>query len=224
MPIYDSTTGFAVQDPKAFKLGCQARDCPNHPEYKGLKMKACAKCKFVRYCSKECQSADWQKHKKICRDPQLVDISAWLYEYRPIFEWVCSEALLRDGVNRTGTHHLLVDVISAGRIGGAAPSPFYIMQPRTFPNTETAHLGGLKMGNSDLSMWAQEGDVGVAEVIFRFDMTYQRAERYGLPGPVSAEPAVHGWDELVRDVVNGTLTLEDVFKLYEDASAIAKRN
>ena len=25
------------------------------------------KCEFVRYCSKECQNAEWSKHKKVCK-------------------------------------------------------------------------------------------------------------------------------------------------------------
>mmetsp|Transcript_28874 Transcript_28874/g.32381 ORF Transcript_28874/g.32381 Transcript_28874/m.32381 type:complete len:571 (+) Transcript_28874:28-1740(+) len=30
-------------------------------------LKACSKCKSTYYCSKECQVADWKKHKKNCR-------------------------------------------------------------------------------------------------------------------------------------------------------------
>ena len=30
------------------------------------KLKACAKCKVAHYCSKECQTQDWKKHKKEC--------------------------------------------------------------------------------------------------------------------------------------------------------------
>ena len=28
--------------------------------------KNCAKCKTVRYCSRECQQTDWKQHKKVC--------------------------------------------------------------------------------------------------------------------------------------------------------------
>jgi hypothetical protein len=31
-----------------------------------VKLFRCSRCKFVRYCSKECQTADWKKHKHAC--------------------------------------------------------------------------------------------------------------------------------------------------------------
>ena len=30
----------------------------------------CARCKVQKYCSKECQLADWKQHKKICKAPE----------------------------------------------------------------------------------------------------------------------------------------------------------
>ena len=38
----------------------------NKPEPVGVKFKACAKCKEVVYCSRECQVAHWKEHKKQC--------------------------------------------------------------------------------------------------------------------------------------------------------------
>ena len=32
-------------------------------------LKACSVCMLVRYCSKECQKADWKKHKPQCNAP-----------------------------------------------------------------------------------------------------------------------------------------------------------
>ena len=40
--------------------GCRCRSCGKEG---GL---ACSRCKRVRYCSKECQRADWKGHKKDC--------------------------------------------------------------------------------------------------------------------------------------------------------------
>lgn len=34
--------------------------------FKGGKVMKCGKCKMIRYCSKECQKADYSRHKGIC--------------------------------------------------------------------------------------------------------------------------------------------------------------
>ncbi|RXW14219.1 hypothetical protein EST38_g11634 [Candolleomyces aberdarensis] len=31
--------------------------------------KACSACKLVSYCSKECQTAHWKRHKRVCKNP-----------------------------------------------------------------------------------------------------------------------------------------------------------
>lgn len=36
----------------------------------GNTLKKCGKCKHESYCCKECQIADWQKHKKTCITPE----------------------------------------------------------------------------------------------------------------------------------------------------------
>jgi hypothetical protein len=32
----------------------------------GTQFNKCANCKFIHYCSRECQKKDWTKHKKVC--------------------------------------------------------------------------------------------------------------------------------------------------------------
>jgi hypothetical protein len=36
-------------------------------ETKEIRFKACAKCKTVKYCSKECQVTHWREHKRDCK-------------------------------------------------------------------------------------------------------------------------------------------------------------
>ncbi|KAL3908705.1 MAG: hypothetical protein SGARI_002943, partial [Bacillariaceae sp.] len=40
--------------------------CNCHAGGADLRLLACAKCKYVLYCSKECQRADWPRHKTYC--------------------------------------------------------------------------------------------------------------------------------------------------------------
>jgi sulfatase maturation enzyme AslB (radical SAM superfamily) len=46
---------------------CGNRDTCNKKERKINEFKKCARCQWVRYCSRECQTAHWGlKHKAVC--------------------------------------------------------------------------------------------------------------------------------------------------------------
>lgn len=42
------------------------RVCSTTPFQLGRQLTACANCKAVSYCSRECQRADWKSHKREC--------------------------------------------------------------------------------------------------------------------------------------------------------------
>ncbi|KIJ92110.1 hypothetical protein K443DRAFT_685464 [Laccaria amethystina LaAM-08-1] len=78
MPVIDSRLGIYVKDTKPTRI-CRWRECSlAGSDYEGVKLKACARCNFVRYCSKECQKSDWPTHRNGCRVPQFVDIGSWI--------------------------------------------------------------------------------------------------------------------------------------------------
>jgi hypothetical protein len=44
--------------------GCQ--NCGKEAAKEGGALKACAKCQKVKYCGRDCQRADWKRHKGEC--------------------------------------------------------------------------------------------------------------------------------------------------------------
>lgn len=53
---------------------CNIDGCTNQ-----TKLKNCAGCNMVSYCSVECQRADWLEHKQVCKIP--VDTSKWIVPF-----------------------------------------------------------------------------------------------------------------------------------------------
>ncbi|KIK60521.1 hypothetical protein GYMLUDRAFT_97234 [Collybiopsis luxurians FD-317 M1] len=46
-------------------------------------LRVCSRCKTVRYCSKECQRADWPKHKPVClvTSPTIISLTRRMTEH-----------------------------------------------------------------------------------------------------------------------------------------------
>ncbi|VDB98890.1 unnamed protein product [Peniophora sp. CBMAI 1063] len=58
-----------LDDSHRIRAICENTGCTNlmwKGEGDTTEMAKCAKCKAVRYCSRECQTADWQAHKPTC--------------------------------------------------------------------------------------------------------------------------------------------------------------
>jgi len=43
-------------------------NCSKHESDPEKPLKACSKCQSAHYCSRECQKADFKKHKKVCAE------------------------------------------------------------------------------------------------------------------------------------------------------------
>lgn len=66
MGLFD-TAAAALGKPEAKR--CHGPGCAKY-EYQlveGQKLSVCGRCKMVHYCGKECQTADWATHKKVCK-------------------------------------------------------------------------------------------------------------------------------------------------------------
>jgi hypothetical protein len=57
----------APAGPGSHKTGLMCPGCGNMKQPEELK--ACTRCKFISYCSRECQTKCWKKHKKYCCPP-----------------------------------------------------------------------------------------------------------------------------------------------------------
>ncbi|KAK0101129.1 hypothetical protein ONS95_012890 [Cadophora gregata] len=53
-------------------IRCEHKPCSKESNElgEGMILKKCGKCQEVLYCSKECQTSDWTKHKKTCTTPE----------------------------------------------------------------------------------------------------------------------------------------------------------
>lgn len=52
----------------------EPRQCNNKGCTNSTKLKICTRCKDVKYCSTECQKADWPVHKQICKKNDMEGI------------------------------------------------------------------------------------------------------------------------------------------------------
>ena len=48
---------------------CKGPSCGKTAEDGGRNLMVCARCRAVFYCGRECQAADWAKHKTYCKPP-----------------------------------------------------------------------------------------------------------------------------------------------------------
>ncbi|KAI3605424.1 mynd domain [Moniliophthora roreri] len=59
---------YEFDDGDEFAMCCLNRTCPRKkaPEKKRIKYKRCSRCYGATYCSRKCQAACWESHKRLC--------------------------------------------------------------------------------------------------------------------------------------------------------------
>ncbi|KAJ7736040.1 hypothetical protein DFH07DRAFT_927907 [Mycena maculata] len=175
MPIIDSRYGIYIEDPKPVKV-CQWTDCPDATvEYRDskTKMKMCARCNVVRYCSKKCQRSDWPEHKLYFQIPPIMDIGEWMTWLNiALFRWTLIEALnLRTEPSNILKYGLWVQITRMDRlVKGIAPSPFVVESTSVLSfdhmNELTESDACTPRGSRDI---IKAGGVGQGLVIFNAD-------------------------------------------------------
>ncbi|KAJ7029715.1 hypothetical protein C8F04DRAFT_1236886 [Mycena alexandri] len=226
MPIIDSTYGIVIADPKPAKV-CQWLGCPDVDEgYGDRKMKMCARCNVVRYCSKECQRADWGDHKLYCQIPPIMDIGAWMDTHESLFRWALIEGLrLRSEPANINRYVLTVNMTRMDRLlKGINPSPFFV---NSITRTKFDSMDILlPPRQSDASAIVAAGGIGTGAVVFnvssgpgRGNYTMARFQYHKiLEKPAGAEsPPGMGWANIAKGVANGDIPISSLSRMAEAA-------
>jgi hypothetical protein len=59
--VLDDGKELSLKPESVVRAGCAAEGCASAEA-----SSVCGRCEAVRYCSRECQRADWQAHKPAC--------------------------------------------------------------------------------------------------------------------------------------------------------------
>ncbi|KAJ7147724.1 hypothetical protein C8R43DRAFT_1010492 [Mycena crocata] len=224
MPIIDSSLNFTFRE-KPEKI-CQWSHCPNEDAER--KMKACAKCSSVRYCSKACQRFDWPQHKLHCEIPPVLDIGVWMMHYYDLFHWAIIEALnLRGDPTNLRRFGLWIDLDRMDRMvnRGQSQSPFLIKSAAVMSFEAMARdTGGTQLAPSDtgIAKTVAEGGVGNGVVVFCMStvkggklLRLQHHKIWVIPP--SGDPSSDvGWKRLIKGVVSGKIPMPTFSHMDED--------
>ncbi|KAF5382301.1 hypothetical protein D9757_008455 [Collybiopsis confluens] len=208
--------------------------------YEGRKLKMCAKCKNVRYCSNECQKAHWVEHKERCKPYQtVIDYTGWMKEHDWLLRWIATEALrvnttddiLNKFVNVWATYS---DRVPASM--GDVPYPFFIIRAMVVSNDsmdgKTVIIPGISEKDFQESKEIRaRGGCGRACFMFNFmedpfnnpsnTTLICKSHQIDLTDPpVAGRTHSLGWQSLFSGIVNGKISLVDLSKRIGEHDAL----
>ncbi|KAJ6491909.1 hypothetical protein C8R45DRAFT_989899 [Mycena sanguinolenta] len=231
MPIIDSNLKVIIQDSKPERV-CQWIDCPDAEiGYDGRKMKMCARCNVVRYCSKSCQRSDWSEHKLYCQIPPIMDIGAWMETHKSLFRWGLIEALrLRSEPSNILRYGILVKITRMDRLmKGITPSPFLVESLHISPLEK---LGAL-MGAGDIfsgisTKIVDAGGIGEGLVFFLVaspgdSTTVVRCQYHEFHEKPLGQDSPSGtrWGNVVKAIINGDIPISTLSRRIEGPSDVS---
>ncbi|KAF9068333.1 hypothetical protein BDP27DRAFT_1327471 [Rhodocollybia butyracea] len=205
---------------------CEHRLCPRRNSgYEGRKMKVCAKCHHVRYCSKECQKENWRVHKMICKKFEpIADYTGWMEKYDSLFRWAAKEAFRIHASDDIFHNILEITATYSDRVPahlGTTPSPFYIITAKVLPLTsELSGVPVLIFADLERSLEIHsKGGIGRANLLFNFLENPFTATTKSVLRPYRidfTDPPIPGythsidWKSLLIGLVNGKISVTDI--------------
>ncbi|KAJ7149217.1 hypothetical protein C8R43DRAFT_505086 [Mycena crocata] len=224
--IVNHRLGIFIKEEKPERV-CQWSDCPHEDPDRA--MKVCARCRFVRYCSRACQRADWPQHRLYCHIPPVLDISAWMAKHYSLFHWALVEALrLRTDPTNLLHYCLFVDIEKMDRLvnGGISPSPFLVNFAAVMKFESLSDFGAPHVAPDESRIASIQADGGVGEGVVVFCVAprgsrgssffqFQHHTISEIP-PGEDSPSDEGWKSLVKGVVNGEIPISALSHMLEN--------
>ena len=101
------------------KLGCSRPACNNKPAPGEPSFQKCGRCQVSRYCSRDCQTADWRAHKQFCAplcaktpdaDARIKRVRLWAEGNSHLYA-LAVKLMLSSGVTAIDTDYVCFKVI-----------------------------------------------------------------------------------------------------------------
>lgn len=195
---------------------CSNPECSN-AEKQPRQFSTCSRCKWAAYCSKECQSTDWKRHKKECKTDSAQKRAQYEEQNKDnsSLQYGQSQQLL--AIVRYLHHFATIsDEMMSTHTSDAA-----IVKAEVLPRFQDVEFGTLQLGVQDVSLvwnalWSMKSDDRNA-MIQRF---LSKITTFGFPSKLKGGPdfsivsdwgscAISGDFAVVKHTPKGSILLHD---------------